>query len=135
MKEILTKTSLVLDISNTFLSSWKSNVIQNGQSQFVGRLFAKRLKHRNFFAGSFLSYFFTYQACKDKYLKFMVDAEQTYIQAALAYFVLVLQQKYNSDIPVVYNTYQCYRKVSRENSSTGKLFEPCKHDNKDTFLT
>ncbi|XP_065054367.1 hydroxyproline dehydrogenase-like [Rhopilema esculentum] len=43
-------------------------------------------------------------------LRLMLDAEQTYVQAALAYFVLVLQQKYNKEKPVVYNTYQCYRK-------------------------
>ena len=42
----------------------------------------------------------------------MLDAEQSYIQSALGYFVLALQAKYNAEIPVVYNTYQCYRKVS-----------------------
>ena len=40
----------------------------------------------------------------------MVDAEQTYLQAALGYLVLVLQAKFNKDEPVVYNTYQCFRK-------------------------
>lgn len=55
---------------------------------------------------------FNFQSCKEKGIKFTIDAEQTYIQAALAYFVLVLQQKYNTEIPLVYNTYQCYRKVS-----------------------
>ena len=48
-------------------------------------------------------------------LRLMIDAEQTYVQAALAYFVLVLQQKYNKEKPVVYNTYQCYRKVRISN--------------------
>lgn len=42
----------------------------------------------------------------------MIDAEQTYIQAALGYLVLLLQTKYNKEHTVVYNTYQCFRKVS-----------------------
>lgn len=55
-----------------------------------------------------------FQSCKEKNIKFTVDAEQTYIQAALAYFVLTLQYKYNAEIPMVYNTYQCYRKVRND---------------------
>jgi len=49
-------------------------------------------------------------SCAEKGITFTIDAEQTYIQAALAFFVLTLQQKYNRTYPMVYNTYQCYRK-------------------------
>jgi hypothetical protein len=45
----------------------------------------------------------------------MLDAEYTYLQASIDLIILALQQKYNRHIPVVYNTYQCYRKV--ENAS------------------
>ena len=44
----------------------------------------------------------------------LLDAEQSYIQSALGYFILLLQYKYNSHTPYVYGTYQCYRKVSRK---------------------
>ena len=40
----------------------------------------------------------------------MIDAEQTYLQAALGYLVLILQSVYNKDEIIVYNTYQCFRK-------------------------
>jgi len=50
------------------------------------------------------------KTCKDLDVRLMLDAEQTYIQAALGYVILVLQAKYNKDKPIVYNTYQCYRK-------------------------
>jgi len=49
---------------------------------------------------------------EDKNVRIMIDAEQTYIQATLGYFVLLFQAVYNKDNIVVYNTYQCYRKVS-----------------------
>ena len=41
----------------------------------------------------------------------MLDAEQTYIQAALGYIILLLQAKHNKTKMTVHNTYQCYRKV------------------------
>ena len=41
----------------------------------------------------------------------VIDAEQTYLQAAINHLVLTLQYKYNKEYPWVYNTYQCYRKV------------------------
>lgn len=43
--------------------------------------------------------------------KILVDAEQTYFQTAIHKLVLELQEKYNRDQLIVYNTYQCYRKV------------------------
>eukprot|EP00794_Sanderia_malayensis_P014304 gene14304-15792_t len=47
---------------------------------------------------------------KDKQIKWLLDAEQTYIQSAIGYFILLLQQKYNKGIPIIYGTYQGYRK-------------------------
>ncbi|CCW61790.1 unnamed protein product [Phytomonas sp. EM1] len=38
----------------------------------------------------------------------LVDAEQTFYQIAIDALVVYLQKRYNKDIPVVYNTYQCY---------------------------
>ena len=46
-------------------------------------------------------------------VKIMIDAEQTYIQAALGYMVLLMQAVYNKDECIVFNTYQCYRKVRK----------------------
>ena len=46
-------------------------------------------------------------------VKIMIDAEQTYIQAALGYMVLLMQAVYNEDECIVFNTYQCYRKVRK----------------------
>lgn len=43
----------------------------------------------------------------------MVDAEQTYLQPAIDHCVQYLQQRYNKDRAVVYNTIQCYLKDSR----------------------
>ncbi|XP_057315607.1 hydroxyproline dehydrogenase-like isoform X2 [Hydractinia symbiolongicarpus] len=48
--------------------------------------------------------------CVEKRTRIMIDGEQTYIQAALGYIILVLQAKFNKDTATVYNTYQCYRK-------------------------
>ncbi len=58
-----------------------------------------------------MTIYFFFQACADKKIRFMIDAEQTYIQSALGYIILLLQMKYNQGVPVVYGTYQCYRKV------------------------
>ena len=40
-----------------------------------------------------------------------IDAEQSYFQTAIHQLVLELQEQYNRDRIIVYNTYQCYRKV------------------------
>eukprot|EP00934_Nitzschia_sp_Nitz4_P008861 Nitzschia sp. Nitz4//scaffold179_size51476//38049//39828//NITZ4_006930-RA/size51476-augustus-gene-0.3-mRNA-1//-1//CDS//3329539228//8851//frame0 len=50
--------------------------------------------------------------------RLLVDAEQAKYQPAIDSLVLDLQQKYNnvevSDIPIIYNTYQCYLKDTPE---------------------
>jgi hypothetical protein len=39
-------------------------------------------------------------------VKVLIDAEQTYFQPAIDSVVLTMQRKYNTEKPVVYNTYQ-----------------------------
>ena len=46
-------------------------------------------------------------------VKLMVDAEQTYLQPAIDHCVQYLQQRYNKDRAVVFNTIQCYLTDSR----------------------
>nr|AGT02778.1 proline dehydrogenase [Angomonas desouzai] len=38
----------------------------------------------------------------------MIDAEQTFYQLAIDAIVMRLQKKFNKEVPVIYNTYQCY---------------------------
>jgi proline dehydrogenase len=45
-------------------------------------------------------------------VKITIDAEQTYFQPGIDYLILQLQKKYNREIPIIYNTYQCYLKDS-----------------------
>ena len=78
------------------------------------RLLPSRM-HFKFRSGSFAALVklsvFSFQRAQEKGVKLMLDAEYTYIQASIDLIILALQQKYNQHIPVVYNTYQCYRKV------------------------
>ena len=53
----------------------------------------------------------------------MLDAEYTYLQASIDLIILALQQKYNRNTPVVYNTYQCYRKVANKSLSLTSVVE------------
>lgn len=48
-------------------------------------------------------------AASESNVKLMIDAEQTYMQAAIDHIVLNLQRKYNLDgRSIIYNTFQCY---------------------------
>ncbi|CAF3888602.1 unnamed protein product [Rotaria sp. Silwood2] len=44
--------------------------------------------------------------------RIFIDAEQSYFQTAIHKLVLELQEQYNRDSLIVYNTYQCYRKTT-----------------------
>ena len=53
------------------------------------------------------------QHAKKRGVHLMVDAEQTYLQPAIGHITVnLLMAEYNRSKPVIYNTIQCYRKVS-----------------------
>eukprot|EP01126_Amoeba_proteus_P040471 TRINITY_DN4318_c0_g3_i1.p1 TRINITY_DN4318_c0_g3~~TRINITY_DN4318_c0_g3_i1.p1 ORF type:complete len:457 (+),score=68.21 TRINITY_DN4318_c0_g3_i1:123-1493(+) len=43
-----------------------------------------------------------------KKVRLLIDAEQSYFQAAIDHLVLTLQHKFNRQDPIIFNTYQCY---------------------------
>lgn len=53
-------------------------------------------------------------------VRLMVDAEQTYFQLAIRNIAVnILMPKYNQHAPVIYNTQQCYLKVSSNSTQPG----------------
>jgi len=56
-----------------------------------------------------------FKFAKERNVRVMVDAEQTYFQPAISRITMEMMKVYNTESPIVFNTYQCYLRDAYKN--------------------